>query len=435
MSTSEAGVIEALEGTSLSASPRGQLSIPLRIRAGESGIARSQAIASVVLSDTTITIRDETNLRVRDVFRSPASLLKFQTFVTNVILVAPSRVGDYTFSIGTIPFELSVTPSSRMSANTGVLRLINRRTNALEERKVQFAERRTRHAPLNPDAPQKKEARIRIKLTSTQESAILLGSSPMKIEGAGHLIQTEGSVHVNREEHSCKVSSGNGQFFADVIRITPVDPRGILTFTNMDRQANRFRGTLECHILNGTVTWINELSLEDYLAGLAEEPDSEPYEKQRAFAIAARSYALYYVISEQRKFPGLPYDGSDSPREFQAYGGVLFEEGNPRWVEAVRSTASQVLTWQRQVLKAPYFSSDNGRTRSALEVWGWQTTPYLDAKDDPWCLGMMNSGHGVGMSGCGAEGQANEGKTAEEILQYYYPGTKITTYDPETYGK
>lgn len=38
-------------------------------------------------------------------------------------------------------------------------------------------------------------------------------------------------------------------------------------------------------------------------------------------------------------------------------------------------------------------------------------------------------GHGVGMSQYGANGMAKEGKTAEEILQYYYQGTKIEQID------
>ena len=37
-------------------------------------------------------------------------------------------------------------------------------------------------------------------------------------------------------------------------------------------------------------------------------------------------------------------------------------------------------------------------------------------------------GHGVGMSQIGARGQALEGKTAVEILNYYYPGTSVTPY-------
>ena len=35
-------------------------------------------------------------------------------------------------------------------------------------------------------------------------------------------------------------------------------------------------------------------------------------------------------------------------------------------------------------------------------------------------------GHGVGMSQYGAEYMAQQGKTAEQILAHYYPGTEIT---------
>lgn len=37
-------------------------------------------------------------------------------------------------------------------------------------------------------------------------------------------------------------------------------------------------------------------------------------------------------------------------------------------------------------------------------------------------------GHGVGMSQIGARGQAQEGKSAVEILTYYYPGTSVIPY-------
>ena len=158
-----------------------------------------------------------------------------------------------------------------------------------------------------------------------------------------------------------------------------------------------------------------------------EEPDTEPYEKQRAFAIAARTYAAHYMGDTYRKFPGKPYDGSDSPAIFQKYTGKAFEKNNPRWLDAVAATAHQVLTINDEIIRPPYFSSDDGRTRSPSEV-GWKSFPFIDiftSKPDPWCDGMENRGHGVGMSGCGAEGQANEGKTGEEILEYYYPGTTL----------
>lgn len=41
-------------------------------------------------------------------------------------------------------------------------------------------------------------------------------------------------------------------------------------------------------------------------------------------------------------------------------------------------------------------------------------------------------GHGVGMSQIGARGQALEGKSAREILSYYYPGTEVTPFPDNT---
>ncbi len=194
-----------------------------------------------------------------------------------------------------------------------------------------------------------------------------------------------------------------------------------------DKLHTLYRNAFECSVIDGTAVLINMLPLEEYLWGLAEEPDTEPFEKQKAFAIAARTYAAYYMDLAHRKFPGKNYDGSDSPATFQSYGGRVFEERNPTWKKAVQETAGMVLTKDGEIIRPPYFSSDDGRTRSPTEA-GWTNFPFAEifaSKEDPWCTGMELRGHGVGMSGCGAEGQANDGKTAEEILQYYYPGTKI----------
>lgn len=188
-----------------------------------------------------------------------------------------------------------------------------------------------------------------------------------------------------------------------------------------------YRGTLRCVDIDGDAAIINTVAMEDYLMGLSEEPDTEPYEKQRAFAIAARTYAAHYMGDAYRKFPGKPYDGSDSPAIFQKYTGRSFENNNPRWLDAVENTAHLVLTKNNRIIRPPYFSSDDGKTKSPADI-GWGSFPFAEifySKPDPWCEGMENRGHGVGMSGCGAEGQANEGATGEEILEYYYPGTLL----------
>ena len=86
-----------------------------------------------------------------------------------------------------------------------------------------------------------------------------------------------------------------------------------------------------------------------------------------------------------------------------------------------------VLTKNGQLIKPPYFSSDDGRTRSPSEA-NWGNFPFSEiftSKPDPWCKGLPLNGHGVGMSGCGAKEQALSGKTAEDILLYYYPTTVL----------
>lgn len=49
---------------------------------------------------------------------------------------------------------------------------------------------------------------------------------------------------------------------------------------------------------------------------------------------------------------------------------------------------------------------------------------------DKWAfMSGRGFGHGVGMCQCGAEGMARAGKKARQILQFYYPGSKISTID------
>ena len=54
-----------------------------------------------------------------------------------------------------------------------------------------------------------------------------------------------------------------------------------------------------------------------------------------------------------------------------------------------------------------------------IEKWG-----------DSWAfVSGRGWGHSVGMCQCGAEGMARKGKNAEQILSYYYPGSKISKID------
>ena len=267
---------------------------------------------------------------------------------------------------------------------------------------------------------------IRILLSYPKDSAELFGSQSLNINGT-----RADRITLARQGNRCvaihQPTTSNQQLILaeGIVRIDPSG--GITTIDTWPNAYNRFRGVIECRVIDGRLSLINELPLEQYLMGLSEQPDTEPLEKQKAFAIAARSYAAHYMEPEHTKFPGKPYHGSDTGASFQSYSGVVYEQNNPNWLRAVAAVQHQVLKRNGEIVKAAYFSSDDGRTRSPEEN-GWKNFPHAEvfsSKADPWCKGFSLRGHGVGMSGCGAEGQANEGKTAQQILEYYYPGTTI----------
>ncbi len=88
-------------------------------------------------------------------------------------------------------------------------------------------------------------------------------------------------------------------------------------------------------------------------------------------------------------------------------------------------TEGEVVTYQGQLVKTPYFNQSDGRTRSAQEVWGWTNTPYLVSVPDTASSGLKLQGHGVGLSGLGAQRMAEEGKFYEDIIKYYYRGVQL----------
>ena len=198
---------------------------------------------------------------------------------------------------------------------------------------------------------------------------------------------------------------------------------------NPDINDNDFKGIVEVRRHNMETILINELSLNDYLKGMAEISGDTHPEKAKVMSILARSYAYYYMTHSE-KFIGEPYNLDDSPERSQKYLGHGFTRRSNAIVEAVNSTKGQVVSYDGDVVKTPYFTQTNGaRTLSAEEVWGWTHTPYLISVDDSHCAATERLGHGVGLSGCGAEAFAQQGKTYQEIIDYYYPGTTLMTIE------
>lgn len=276
--------------------------------------------------------------------------------------------------------------------------------------------------------------KIRVDLSFRGNPIISASDSFKLLDGSKQLSQFSRNekVSVTWENEKYQVKGDHTAFIlSNPPRFEPLNS-GILRIDNYENHPswkpelndNQYRGNLEVHRYQNEVHVVNELLIEDYLKGLAEISATDPVEKIRSVVILARTYAYYYTAVGE-KFPGAPFDLCDDANRCQKYLGYSFEVRNPTGVKAVNDTADLVVAYNKKIVITPYFSASDGRTRSAEEVWGWKNTPYLLSVDDPGCKGRTLSGHGVGLSGCGALYLAQQGKTYEQIIKYFYQGVEV----------
>ncbi len=286
-------------------------------------------------------------------------------------------------------------------------------------------------APTTPDMVTQGVVRVHIGFTGS--TPVISASEPFQLDlgGTTHAFSSNEKVAVTVSGGAYSVTGSNySQVVSSPPRFTTISPTGIMRIDNFERRPewdatlndNEFRGILEVR----SEGVINEIGIEDYLRGMAETPNSEPMEKKKAIIVAARTYAVYYsTVGKGKKFPGKPYDLDDDPEHTQKYRGYGVEKRSPNSVKSVEDTRGMVIKYLGRIVLAPYFSTSNGTTLSAREAWGWQDAAYLPSVDDPYCVGRIRAGHGVGMSGCGALGMAKNGSTYDQILQYYYKGVTL----------
>ena len=166
-----------------------------------------------------------------------------------------------------------------------------------------------------------------------------------------------------------------------------------------------------------------QVPLEEYVAAVvASEIGNALLEACKAQAVAARTFAVSKGVLSGKTI-------SDSSSSDQAYRANRYnKELYPNAITGTEETSGQILTYNGKPINAVYSSNNGGRTVSAKERWG-SDRPYLIAFDDPWDNSTKRTGHGVGMSQRGAKYAASIGKSYEEILEHYYPGTQIETID------
>ncbi len=129
--------------------------------------------------------------------------------------------------------------------------------------------------------------------------------------------------------------------------------------------------------ININVIGYGSMSLETYLLGIYEVPESWPLEALKAQAVAARSYALAYTNN-----------GSNSICTTQAC--QVYKGGNKggQWEQAVKDTACQVLVQNGNVISAYFASTAGGYTISSADA-NWSSTGWTKGLRD--ASGDINS--------------------------------------------
>lgn len=211
----------------------------------------------------------------------------------------------------------------------------------------------------------------------------------------------------------------------DYLRLVPSDPADHFTLTNFNRPLrgrpgnfNSYRGTLEYRFSpkSDRPYVINELPLDEYVAGIGEAADGANGEYAKALLTAARSYAYARLgpVSDRRLFDVYPTTAD------QLYLGYHSEEISPTIVAAGQATYGQMVTYHGSPVTTPYFGHSAGRTKTS------SANPWLKSVAAPYDKGYQKWGHGLGMSSHDAELRAMiDGWTASQILTYYYTGVAV----------
>jgi stage II sporulation protein D len=172
--------------------------------------------------------------------------------------------------------------------------------------------------------------------------------------------------------------AGSGRVDAPALRLEV--RRGPLRVGTRD-----YPGALEVWRQPDGLLLVNELPLEDYVAGAVRAEVSErwPLEALRALAVVARTYAVFHRARNAGKVYHLVASSQD-----QHFAGRVLEGSPAR--DAVRTTAGQALTWQGRVFPAFYHSDSGGFTEPAQSIFTGEGVPPLPGVRDEFTLESPN---------------------------------------------
>jgi stage II sporulation protein D len=196
--------------------------------------------------------------------------------------------------------------------------------------------------------------------------AVEVGGGPMMASDLAGRAVVEGSparLAVTLRNGALEIDGGRRR--AEGLRVAPGDT-GLLRVNGRE-----YPGAIEILRTGDTLTVVNELPLEEYLAGAvkAEAGDKMPLEMLKAQAVVARTYAAYHRRLNAEK----PFHLVASTLNQQYLGWVARD--SPVWV-AVKDTTGQVL-WNGELFPAFYHTDSGGHTEDPRAVFATPNMPAL----------------------------------------------------------
>ncbi|MBN1587399.1 MAG: SpoIID/LytB domain-containing protein [Candidatus Omnitrophica bacterium] len=213
------------------------------------------------------------------------------------------------------------------------------------------------------------DAQVKVAVAQGQENVALMvrGGYTLQALGTGEAVadSAQGMDVLSLTPHDSGLLLNGERLGLFGLRLCP------LKEGNLWVDGKRLRGNL-CVLRekDRTLTVINEVGVENYLAGVmrGELPKGWPAAAYEAQAIASRTFALYRTVERFDRDYALTSDVSS-----QVYEGKSAET----WAsnKAVRKTAGKVLTWEGRIFPAFYHSDSGGHTQSAHHLWKVDIAP------------------------------------------------------------
>ncbi len=197
-----------------------------------------------------------------------------------------------------------------------------------------------------------------------------------------------GEVNVSVVGTRPVITSGDNSFTASSLTLVNSDYAGTSAYINLKNSKYgtcSYLGNLTFSVVEGSLSVINTLPLEHYLYGVVpyEMSNTFPLESLKAQAVCARGYAVSNCTKNRTR----AYDILDTSAD-QVYHG--YNSRFNRAIEAVDSTAGQVLTYNNDIIQAYYSASNGGQTELTGNKWTTDL-PYYIMQDDPYDLKNTDS--------------------------------------------